>query len=82
MSRTIPVDVGITLRPEHHALVLERRPAVAWFEVQAETLLTRGDGLRDVKLVAREYPLSLRAAGLSLASVTRPPTLESKRAPS
>jgi uncharacterized protein len=72
MRRPIPVDVGIKLRPEHHALVLERRPAVAWFEVQAETLLTRGDGLRDVELIAREYPLSLHAAGLSLASVTRP----------
>jgi hypothetical protein len=66
------VDVGIELRPEHHALVLERRPAVAWFEVRAETLLSRGDGLRAVELVAREYPLSLHAAGLSLASITRP----------
>jgi len=65
------VDVGIELRPEHHALVLERRPAVAWFEVPAETLLTRGDGWRAIELVAREYPLSLHAAGLSLASVTR-----------
>jgi uncharacterized protein (UPF0276 family) len=71
MRQPIPVDVGIELRPEHHALVLERRPAVAWFEVPAETLLTRGDGWRAIELVAREYPLSLHAAGLSLASVTR-----------
>lgn len=72
MRQPIPVDVGIELRPEHHALVLERRPAVAWFEVPAETLLTRGDGWRAIELVAREYPLSLHAEGLSLASVTRP----------
>src|SRR5277367_1673948 len=72
MRQPIPVDVGISLRPEHHALVLARRPAVAWFEVQAETLLSRSDGLRDVESVARDYPLSVRAAGLSLGSVTRP----------
>ena len=72
MRQPIPVDVGISLRPEHHALVLARRPAVAWFEVQAETLLSHGDGLRDVESVARDYPLSVQAAGLSLGSVTRP----------
>lgn len=70
--RPIPVDVGIALCPEHHALVLSQRPEVAWFEVQAETLLSRGDWLRDVASVARDYPLSLHAAGLSLGSVTRP----------
>jgi uncharacterized protein (UPF0276 family) len=72
MRQPIPVDVGISLRPEHHALVLARRPAVAWFEVQAETLVSHGDGLRDVESVARDYPLSVQAAGLSLGSVTRP----------
>jgi hypothetical protein len=55
MRRPIPVDVGIELRPEHHALVLERRPAVAWFEVRAETLLSRGDGLRAVELERRGW---------------------------
>jgi uncharacterized protein (UPF0276 family) len=70
--RPIPVDVGIALCPEHHGLVLDQRPKVAWFEVQAETLLSRGDWLRDVASVARNYPLSLHAAGLSLGSVTRP----------
>jgi hypothetical protein len=72
MRQPIPVDVGISLRPEHHALVLARRPAVAWFEVQAGTLLSHGDGLRDVECIARDYPLSVQAAGLSLGSVTRP----------
>jgi uncharacterized protein (UPF0276 family) len=70
--RPIPVDVGIALCPEHHGLVLGQRPQVAWFEVQAETLLRRGDWLREVTSVARDYPLSLQAAGLSLGSVTRP----------
>jgi uncharacterized protein len=70
--RTIPLDVGIGLCPEHHALVLDHQPEVAWFEVQAEPLLTRGDWLRDVESVARDYPLSVHAAGLSLGSVTRP----------
>lgn len=70
--RPIPLDVGIGLCPEHHALVLDHQPAVAWFEVQAEPLLTRGDWLRDVECVARDYPLSVHAAGLSLGSMTRP----------
>ena len=72
MERPIPVDVGIALCPEHHAQVLERRPAVGWFEVEAETLLTCGGWLREVESVVRDYPLSVHAAGLSLGSVTRP----------
>jgi hypothetical protein len=72
MERPIPVDIGIGLSPEHHALVRERRPAVAWFEVEAETLLTCGGWLREVESVVRDYPLSVHAAGLSLGSVTRP----------
>jgi uncharacterized protein (UPF0276 family) len=70
--RPIPLDVGIGLCPEHHALMLDRQPAVAWFEVQAGPLLTRGDWLRAVESVARDYPLSVHAAGLSLGSVVRP----------
>ena len=38
MRRPIPVDVGIGLCPEHHALVLERRPAVAWFDINHDGL--------------------------------------------
>jgi uncharacterized protein len=70
--RPIPLDVGIGLCPEHHALMLDHQPAVAWFEVQAAPLLARGDWLRAVESVARDYPLSVHAAGLSLGSVTRP----------
>jgi Protein of unknown function (DUF692) len=50
----IPADVGIGLRPEHHALVLDQQPQVAWFEVRAETLWGRGDWLRDVESVGRD----------------------------
>lgn len=70
--RPIPLDVGIGLCPERHALMLDHQPAVAWFEVQAEPLLIRGDWLRAVESVARDYPLSINAAGLSLSCVTRP----------
>jgi uncharacterized protein (UPF0276 family) len=70
--RLIPADVGIGLCPEHHALVLGQQPQVPWFEVRAETLLARGDWLREVESVGRDYPLSVHATGLSLGSVTRP----------
>jgi len=70
--RLIPADVGIGLCPEHHALVLDRQPQVAWFEVRAETLWGHGDWLRDVVSVGRDYPLSVHATGLSLGSVTPP----------
>jgi uncharacterized protein (UPF0276 family) len=70
--RLIPADVGIGLCPEHHALVLDQQPQVAWFEVRAETLLARGDWLREVESVGRDYPLSVHSGGLSLGSVTRP----------
>ena len=70
--RLIPGDVGIGLYPEHHALVLGQQPQVPWFEVRAETLLARGDWLREVESVGRDYPLSVHATGLSLGSVTRP----------
>jgi uncharacterized protein len=70
--RLIPADVGIGLCPEHHALVLGQQPQVPWFEVRAETLLARGEWLREVESVGRDYPLSVHASGLSLGSVTRP----------
>jgi uncharacterized protein (UPF0276 family) len=70
--RLIPGDVGIGLYPEHHALVLGHQPQVPWFEVRAETLLARGDWLREAESVGRDYPLSVHATGLSLGSVTRP----------
>jgi hypothetical protein len=72
--RPIPADVGIGLCPDHHALVLDRQPTVAWFEVHADTLLARGDWLREVESIARTASLSVHAAGLSLGSATRPET--------
>jgi uncharacterized protein len=77
--RLIPAEVGIGLRPEHHALVLDQQPQVAWFEVRAETLWGRGDWLRDVESVGRDYPLAVHAAGLSLASIARPDAAHLRR---
>jgi uncharacterized protein (UPF0276 family) len=65
---------GIGLRPAHHALVLRERPKAAWLEVQAENFMTRGALRTDVELIARHYPLSIHAAGLSLGSIDLPET--------
>jgi uncharacterized protein (UPF0276 family) len=63
---------GIGLRPQHHAWVIQHRPKIAWFEVHAENFMTHGPLLDDLEWIARDYPLSLHAVGLSLGSVSPP----------
>jgi uncharacterized protein len=64
----IPAAAGIGLRFAHHELVLQARPAVAWFEVHAENFFGGGAQRRVLENVRRDYPLSLHGVGLSLGS--------------
>jgi uncharacterized protein (UPF0276 family) len=67
-SSPIPVAAGIGLRFPHHRYVLERRPAVAWFEVHSENFFGGGLSRRALLDVRRDYPVSLHGVGLSLGS--------------
>jgi uncharacterized protein (UPF0276 family) len=64
----IPAAAGIGLRFAHHELVLQARPAVAWFEVHAENFFGGGVARQVLENVRRDYPLALHGVGLSLGS--------------
>ena len=71
-SGPVPARAGIGLRLPHHALVLEERPAAAWFEVHPENYMADDDALAQLEQVREHYPLSLHAVGLSPGSVDGP----------
>src|SRR6185503_3310513 len=63
----IPARAGIGLRAPHMREVLERRPAVAWFEVHSENYFAPGGrAVAELDAVRRDYALSLHGVGLSL----------------
>lgn len=64
----IPASAGIGLRFPHHRVVLEERPAAAWFEVHSENYMGGGKPLMYLDAIRRDYPLSLHGVGLSLGS--------------
>jgi hypothetical protein len=64
----VPPTAGVGLRPVHHAFVLEQRPPLPWFEAHAENFMSGGLLAEDLDEIAKTYPLSLHAVGLSLAS--------------
>ena len=65
---SIPAKAGIGLRFQHHQVVVESRPEVAWFEVHTENYMGGGEPLRYLDAVRRDYPVSLHGVGLSLGS--------------
>lgn len=64
----IPAAAGIGLRFQHHAAVIDERPAVAWMEVHSENYMGGGKPLAYLEAIRRDYPLSLHGVGLSLGS--------------
>lgn len=65
---SVPAAAGVGLRFQHHQVVLETRPAVAWLEVHTENYLGGGPSARVLDAVRQHYPLSLHGVGLSLGS--------------
>jgi uncharacterized protein len=60
---------GVGLRAQHHEEVLERRPAVGWFEAHSENYFAAGSAhRRALRAVRTYYPVSLHGVGLSVGS--------------
>jgi uncharacterized protein len=60
---------GVGLRAQHHAEILARRPAIAWFEAHSENYFGGGGAHRaQLARIRSQYPLSLHGVGLSLGS--------------
>jgi uncharacterized protein (UPF0276 family) len=64
----IPAKAGIGLRFQHHQVVLDQRPDVAWMEVHTENYMGGGTPLRYLDAIRRDTPISLHGVGLSLGS--------------
>src|SRR5262245_29548997 len=61
--------VGIGLRSRHYAEILERHPAVPWFEVLSDNyLIEGGPALWHLDRVLERYPVVLHGVGMSLGS--------------
>ena len=68
-AQPVPTEVGIGLRSAHIEHVLERRPAVPFFELHSENLFCAGGPMWDAfERVRGDYPVSLHGVGLSLGS--------------
>jgi uncharacterized protein (UPF0276 family) len=66
--QAVPASAGVGLRFQHHGVVLEARPAVAWLEVHTENYLGGGPSPATLDRVRQHYPVSLHGVGLSLGS--------------
>ncbi len=65
----IPAAAGIGLRAPHVDDVLQRRPAVPFFELHSENLFCAGGPMWDAFVrIRRDYPISLHGVGMSLGS--------------
>ena len=64
----IPAKAGIGLRFQHHQIVVDERPDVAWMEVHTENYMGGGTPVRFLDAIRRDIPISLHGVGLSLGS--------------
>ncbi|HEX4050189.1 MAG TPA: DUF692 domain-containing protein [Steroidobacteraceae bacterium] len=66
---SIPPRAGVGLRAKHFATVLERAPAISFFEVHAENFMgAGGPPHRYLTAIRQRYPLSLHGVGLSIGA--------------
>jgi uncharacterized protein len=65
---SIPVAAGIGLRFQHHQVVVDTGPDVAWLEVHTENYMGGGKPPAYLDALRRDYPISLHGIGLSLGS--------------
>lgn len=63
------LGIGVGLRAPHYRDFLERRPRVGWLEVHTENYLDAGGWDSHVlRLLRRDYPVSLHGVGLGIGS--------------
>lgn len=68
-AQGLPAASGISLKVEHYAEVLDRRPPVGFFEVHTENFFGAGGPPHAyLEEIAAHYPLSFHGVGLSLGS--------------
>jgi uncharacterized protein len=70
--KPIPPSAGIGLRGIHHAAVMLDAGRTQWFEVHTESFITHSHLQNELDSIARNYPLSLHGAGLSLGTEAAP----------
>ena len=69
-ERTIPPQAGIGLRAPHYREMMEKLPAIGWFEVHSENYFgAGGQPLYYLERMRSHYPCSLHGVGLSLGSI-------------
>lgn len=62
------LGVGIGLRAEHYAYILENLPKVAWFEALSDNYFGDAPGLNQLLSAREHYPMTLHGVGMSLGS--------------
>jgi len=61
--------VGLGLRSQHYAHILEHKPSVPWFEALADNYLADGGlPLYHLEQIRQDYPLTFHCVGMSLGS--------------
>jgi uncharacterized protein len=68
---TLPVRVGLGLKPEHFQRIIDTGPDIGFFEIHAENYLVDGGPYHHYLTRIRErYPLSIHGVGLSIGGET------------
>ncbi|MGO9446415.1 MAG: DUF692 domain-containing protein [Thiobacillaceae bacterium] len=68
---TLPVRVGLGLKPQHFRRIIDTDPDVGFFEIHAENYLVDGGPYHHYLTRIRErYPLSIHGVGLSIGGET------------
>jgi len=63
------LGLGLGLRTQHYAHVLEQHPAVDWFEIVSENFMnTGGRPLQVLERVAERYPIVMHGVSLSIGT--------------
>jgi uncharacterized protein (UPF0276 family) len=66
---SLPVAAGIGLRAPHLREVLDRKPAIPWFEIHSENYFADGGpALAALTRIRADYPVAMHGVGLSLGS--------------
>ena len=63
------LPIGVGLRSQHFAEVIEHPPALDWFELLADNHINSGGKpLYEAQSIAEKFPISLHSVGLSIGS--------------